>query len=251
MSNDYYTHTNFPPPNAPGSSAQMRSELNRIELGFSKLPTLTGNGGKLVVVNALGLGLEAVTSATGISFTGGTFTNIVINNATISGGTLSGATVNNSPIGATTPSTGAFTSLTASGGALSGVTVNNSPIGATTPSTGAFTSLTASSGTLSGVTLQNTTFSGTASGTLDGVTVVNGVLSNCQASLTGTPTAPTAVLGTNTTQIATTAFVAQQAFSTALPGQSGNDGKALLTDGANAFWGYVSNDLPLLSFGLI
>lgn len=131
MSNDYYTHTNFPPPNAPGSSAQMRAQFGLVETGFSKLPTLTGNGNKVVAVNPTGTALIA--------------TNV-----------------------------------------------------------------------------------------LDGVTLTNVSWSN--ANLTGVPTAPTAVLGTNTSQIATTAFVAQQVFSTTLPGQAGNAGKFLGTDGSNASW---------------
>ena len=55
-------------------------------------------------------------------------------------------------------------------------------------------------------------------------------------ALTGTPTAPTAAQGTSSTQLATTAFVTAQAFSTVLPGQLGNAGKVLNTDGTNAFW---------------
>ena len=56
-------------------------------------------------------------------------------------------------------------------------------------------------------------------------------------TFTGTPTAPTATVGTSTTQIATTAFVAATGLSTALPGQSGNAGKFITTDGTNASWG--------------
>jgi hypothetical protein len=58
-------------------------------------------------------------------------------------------------------------------------------------------------------------------------------------ALTGTPTAPTAVAGTNTTQIATTAFVVSTAFSAALPGQAGNAGKFITTDGTSASWSFV------------
>jgi hypothetical protein len=58
-------------------------------------------------------------------------------------------------------------------------------------------------------------------------------------ALTGTPTAPTASAGTNTTQIATTAFVVGTAFSSALPGQSGNAGKFVTTDGTTASWSFV------------
>lgn len=55
-------------------------------------------------------------------------------------------------------------------------------------------------------------------------------------ALTGTPTAPTPPLGDASTRIATTDFVAQQAFATNLPGQTGNDGAVLRTDGTNASW---------------
>jgi hypothetical protein len=55
-------------------------------------------------------------------------------------------------------------------------------------------------------------------------------------TFTGTPAAPTAAVGTGTTQIATTAFVAATALVSALPGQVGNSGKFVTTDGANASW---------------
>lgn len=59
-------------------------------------------------------------------------------------------------------------------------------------------------------------------------------------ALTGTPTAPTATSGTNTTQIATTEFV-QLAISSfdALPSQTGNSGKYLTTDGTTTSWATV------------
>lgn len=89
---------------------------------------------------------------------------------------------------------------------------------------------------------------------MDGVTAttaeinyVDGVTSNIQTqldlkapllspALTGTPTAPTASLGTSDTQIATTAFVSGTAFSSALPAQTGNSGKIVTTDGTTASW---------------
>jgi hypothetical protein len=58
-------------------------------------------------------------------------------------------------------------------------------------------------------------------------------------ALTGTPTAPTATAGTNTTQIATTAYVVGTAFSSALPGQAGNAGKYVTTDGTTASWAFI------------
>jgi hypothetical protein len=58
-------------------------------------------------------------------------------------------------------------------------------------------------------------------------------------TFTGVPAAPTAAVGTNTTQLATTAFVASTAMAAALPTQSGNAGKFVKTDGSVASWAVV------------
>ena len=55
-------------------------------------------------------------------------------------------------------------------------------------------------------------------------------------TFTGVPAGPTAAPGTNTTQLATTAFVATQAFASALPVQTGQNGKFISTDGSTASW---------------
>lgn len=52
--------------------------------------------------------------------------------------------------------------------------------------------------------------------------------------------APTPTAGDSTTKVATTAFVTATAFSSSLPGQGGNSGKYLTTDGANASWGSLA-----------
>lgn len=62
---------------------------------------------------------------------------------------------------------------------------------------------------------------------------------SANAALTGVPTAPTATAGTNTTQLATTAFVIGTAFSAALPIQTGNAGKFVTTDGSTASWSFI------------
>jgi hypothetical protein len=62
-------------------------------------------------------------------------------------------------------------------------------------------------------------------------------VSSVSPAFTGVPTAPTATSGTNTTQLATTAFVQGELASIdALPDQSGNNGKFLGTDGTTASW---------------
>jgi hypothetical protein len=55
-------------------------------------------------------------------------------------------------------------------------------------------------------------------------------------TFTGTPAAPTAAAGTSSTQIATTAFAAALAFSSALPAQTGSQGKFVTTNGTSASW---------------
>lgn len=78
---------------------------------------------------------------------------------------ITGGVINGVPIGATTPASGAFTTLTASsavtfnslsssGATLTGGSINGVPVGATTASTGAFTTLSAS-GAVSGVGFSN------------------------------------------------------------------------------------------------
>jgi len=54
--------------------------------------------------------------------------------------------------------------------------------------------------------------------------------------LTGSPTAPTQSAGDNSTKIATTAYVDQRAFSTALPSQTANPGRSIRTNGTTAYW---------------
>lgn len=60
-------------------------------------------------------------------------------------------------------------------------------------------------------------------------------------ALTGVPTAPTAATGTATDQIATTSFAASLGLASALPGQTGNAGKVIVTDGTTATWGTTFN----------
>ncbi len=84
------------------------------------------------------------------------------------------------------------------------------------------------------------TSTGSAWGASYGVTGIgtNVVLAD-GPGLTGIPTAPTAAPGTSSAQIATTAFVATAAFAVALPGQTGNAGKFVTTNGTSASWAYV------------
>lgn len=89
---EYYNHSTYPATGAAGSSSAMRAELELVEAGFAKLPDLAGNAGKLIVVNAGGTALEAVTDLLdGVDF--GTPSAIVLDNAT---GNIDGCTADGS-----------------------------------------------------------------------------------------------------------------------------------------------------------
>ena len=59
--------------------------------------------------------------------------------------------------------------------------------------------------------------------------------------------AATATAGDATTKVATTAFVASTAFSAALPGQTGNAGKFVTTNGTAASWSSVAGVPTVIS----
>ena len=61
MSNDFYTPTGVPQTSSQGTSAVIRNEFDLIQDGFDKLPVLTGNGNKAVVINSAGTGLTVTT----------------------------------------------------------------------------------------------------------------------------------------------------------------------------------------------
>lgn len=104
------------------------------------------------------------------------------------------------------------------------------------------------------VTLPSTTSIGPVSdveiGYLDGATsnlqtqinakgAISGQVWTGSHSYTGaTITVPTATAGDSSNNAASTAFVASVAFSAALPGQSGNAGKFVTTNGSTASWAY-------------
>jgi hypothetical protein len=51
MTNAFYNHGSIPADNSQGSSAEIRAEFDSVQTGFDKLPTLSGNGDKVVVIN--------------------------------------------------------------------------------------------------------------------------------------------------------------------------------------------------------
>jgi hypothetical protein len=114
---------------------------------------------------------------------------------------------------------------------INGGTIDGTAIGASVPSTGAFTTLTSTSTTtLNGTTIpasatlvktsdKLSVLASTTSAELAGVisdeTGTGALVFSASPALTGTPTAPTAAADTNTTQLATTAHVFAERSNTA------------------------------------
>lgn len=71
MANSYYNASGAPSQGSAGSSATIRGEFNAIVAGFDKMPTLGGNGGQAVFINAGATGME---SNAALSVSGSTVT---------------------------------------------------------------------------------------------------------------------------------------------------------------------------------
>ena len=105
------------------AQGQLTSATN-VNISATAIGAITAINGTANEIDATGvstvtLSLPNALTFTGKTVTGGTFTGTTVTNATQSGGTI-----NNTPIGATTPSTGAFTTLSASvSGTIGGDTI--------------------------------------------------------------------------------------------------------------------------------
>lgn len=57
--NNYYSHGSVPQNGTPGDAQEIGAEFDSVQAGFAKLPALSGNGGKVVKINAGGTALES------------------------------------------------------------------------------------------------------------------------------------------------------------------------------------------------
>jgi hypothetical protein len=149
-----------------------------ITLGGTLIVANGGTGATSLTGYVYGNGTSAMTASTTIpntDITGlGTMSTQNANAVAITGGAINGTT-----IGATTPSSGVFTSLSSTSGSLNG------SIGGTTPAAGAFTTLTSSSTT----TLNGTTIpaSKTLVDTDSSQTLTNKTMSGASNTFTNLP----------------------------------------------------------------
>lgn len=171
MSNAYYDPSGNPATGAEGLSALIRAEFVAISAAFDLLPVFGGNAGKAVVINPGG---TAMTITTGTLALAGNFATTGAFNTTL----------------AQTAST--TLTLPGSSGTLALTTdVSTAVAVETTRAEGA-------EATLSTAISAETTRAEAAEALL---------APKASPTLTGTPAAPTATPGTNTTQLATTAYV--------------------------------------------
>jgi len=110
---------------------------------FSDGDQITSDSLNNLIDNAI-LNTTAVSSGTGLSVNG--TTGVLSMDSSLTGKVLTGGSLNNAPIGASTPSTGAFTTLSSSSGYTGDVTgdVTGNLSGNVTGGTGSFTTLSAS-----------------------------------------------------------------------------------------------------------
>ncbi len=176
MSNSYYVHATYPTPNSPGSSANLRNELELITDGFDKLPVLTGNPYKVVMVNSAGTALLASAALQSLAITS--------------------STINSTPIGAVSPSTGAFTTVSASSG-FTGNLTGNLTGNVTGNVTGNITGqITSSNATITGGTINGTVIGGSSPQAITGTTITantgfsGDLTGDVTGNLTGAVTGP-------------------------------------------------------------
>ncbi len=173
------------------STGKIPSAQLPASLASAAVVTVVGQSGAVTagqIASALGLGSLATESSGAVSITGGN--------------------LDATAIGATTPAPGSFTNLiaTTTASVPTVASTDNSSKAATTAFVKAQNYITASGAPVQSVAGRTGAITLSASD-------VAGVVSANSAGLTGTPTAPTASLNTNTSQLATTAFVLGQAAS--------------------------------------
>lgn len=70
MANDFFNATAVPATSASLASATIRTEIANIAAGFDKMPALTGNGDKVILVNAGGTALTASSTLPSVTLSG-------------------------------------------------------------------------------------------------------------------------------------------------------------------------------------
>lgn len=203
MSNEYYDSTGTPATGSFGSSSLMRAQFNLIEAGFDKFPTLSGNAGRVWIVDPTGTSVALTTGALALAgnlTTTGAFSTTLAQVATV---TLTLPAAN-----------GTLLTTAGSGASLTGITAGQISGLATVATTGSASDLGSGtlptarlSGSYTGITAVGTIATGVWNGTI--ITSAYGGTGNGFTKFSGpTTTEKTFTLPDGSTTVITTGYTA-------------------------------------------
>lgn len=155
MTNAFYTPTGNPGSAAAGTSSPMRSEFAAIALGFDKMPTVTGQANRAVVINSGGTGLTVTTGTFALAgnfSTAGAFNTVLAQSASITL-TLPGVSGTVATLAGTETLSNKTLTAPALGTPASGVLTNCTGTAAGLTAGAATTAINLSGGTVSATTI--------------------------------------------------------------------------------------------------
>lgn len=242
----------------------LQAAIDRLKINEDRLDQFINQ--PLGYTNSEGKYVNSLEQVAALALEAATILNPIIEN-----GSINNSSINTTPIGDTTPSTGAFTTVNASGtitgnsfsGSGSGLTglapnlsiggnaaTANTAISATTANladTANLANMANTATNLNGGTVNATTGSFSGNVTL-GDTSADSLTVNANATFLNGVLVPLRPFGDISQNAASTQFVRDNLIF-ALPDQEGNAGRVLTTDGTTTSWELGVSNAKLLFFG--